>query len=58
MVLLLYCTLKSVFVLYLQQILVGVRQFFNGQNIDVATVLESIALEVGRAGGLNHSSNW
>lgn len=33
-------------------------QFLNGQNIGLATVLESVALEVVRAGGSNQSSNW
>ena len=44
MVLFLYWVLKAVFVLHVQQILVGVHQFINGHNIDGATVLESRVL--------------
>lgn len=57
--------LKSVFVLYTQKILVGVHSFclfvcfFQMVRMLIWLLFwDSVALEVNRAGGSNHSSNW
>lgn len=45
--------LKFVLVLYLQKILEGAHHLSDAHNVNVA----SVALEVDRAGGSNHSCN-